>query len=703
MKFLYTILILFLCIGCRPQPKEIIIYEKEKTVPMIVMADESLKASADYFAGIFETSFGDKIEVGEKPTNDKYIELDIIKKDKNKDYFTITSDYRSVKIVGTSVEEVKKGICYFFRQYAGVHYISGRGIIPSANKIITVPTDLDFVQTYAFEYREPYFPDNYDVEFRNWYDTHAMEDAWGIWGHNLFKVVGTSPEMMAKVDGTINEEQFCFSGTAFEEALTSYIRKMTIDESLRSKFMIQPNDNGIVCQCDRCKALGNTPNNASPAVFSLLNKLAKKFPEQQFFSTAYMTTLTPPKFRLADNAGVMISTMSFPKGIVMEQSGKKPVTDKIFADWRKVTNTIYMWDYAINFDNYFKAYPTMLIAQANLKYYKKQGVTGVFMQGSEDQYSAYADLKNYLYALLLQNPDIDIKKETTWFFKTKYPDVADLLIDNYLSIEQRSFDKKILLDIYGGMLQSKKKYLNEDDFNSFYSRLYEKAKALDKNRLKDLEPLLLSLTFIKLELLRTNGYQNSPGEAVHEEAKVLLDRVSELYARTGIKTYNETGALISDYSDQWRSEVLDKPYHNLLFGKKVKLDFTQDEEYTNAAVLTDGAVGFDDYYNNWMICSLEPLAVKVNANDVIGTTKIEMDFLLDSRHNIYPPERVEVTVGKKKYETKIMLNADKKVSKQHVVIPVTILPQDEEVHIKTIKFSEYKTKSMACDEIFFKK
>jgi len=701
-------LIFLLCVGCNSQAKDFTVYSQGKIIPELVVQHPDLIPVGDYFNSLFEKAYGDKLKVYDKPGNTISIQLDLVKKKKESNYFTITADFKSVKIAGTTPEEVANGIRYFFKQYAGIHYISGKGIIAPENKLIAVPHDLSYTQTYAVEYREPYFPDNYDVEFRKWYNTNTMEDTWAMWGHNLSKVVNPSAQMMARVDGKVNEEQFCFSSQELEEALTSYIKKMTMDEPLRSKFMILANDNEIVCQCDRCKALGNTHDNASPAVFTLINKLAAKFPKQQFFSGAYVTTLHPPNFKLADNAGVMVSTMSFPKGVVIERSGKKTVVDKTFDEWKKVTSRIYLWDYAINFDNYFKAYPTMLIAQANLKYYKKQGVKGVFMQGSEDQYSAYGDLKNYLYALLLQNPDSDLRKKTTAFFKAKYPAVADLLSDFYLGIEQRSFDKKVPLDIYGGMNQSKKKYLDEGNFNTFYDTLYKKAETLSKEELTDLKPLLLSLTFMKLELLRTNGigvngYKKTEEAAINREVDVLFRRLWELSSQTGIKTYSEIGSLIADYLNEWNTVIIKKPYSNLLFGKKVKLAFTPDEEYVNSAMLTDGAVGFSDYYNNWMIFSQEALALDITAFDVKGAKTIEMDFLQDSRHNIYPPEKVEVIIEGRKYEAKVAWNDEKQIFKRHISIAIDIQPSDKTMQIKTIKSPQYKNKSIACDEIFFKK
>jgi hypothetical protein len=173
--------------------------------------------------------------------------------------------------------------------------------------------------------------------------------------------------------------------------------------------------------------------------------------------------------------------------------------------------------------------------------------------------------------------------------------------------------------------------------------------------------------------------------------------------QTGITTYSETGALIGDYLEEWNTEIIKKQYSNLLYGKKIQLAFTPDEEYTNATMLTDGAVGFSDYYNSWMICTQEALSVNIIAQNVKEAKTLEMDFLQDSRHNIFPPEKVEITIGQRKYEATVIWSDDKKVSKKHVSIPFEVKQGDKTIHIQTIKSPDYKNKAIACDEIFVKK
>ena len=65
--------------------------------------------------------------------------------------------------------------------------------------------------------------------------------------------------------------------------------------------MILPNDNNIVCTCSACKAIGNTEEDAAPAVFHLLNKLAQANKRSTFFTAAYNTVKEVPEFNAEQN------------------------------------------------------------------------------------------------------------------------------------------------------------------------------------------------------------------------------------------------------------------------------------------------------------------------------------------------------------------------------------------------------------------
>src|SRR5690554_4394551 len=141
-------------------------------------------------------------------------------------------------------------------------------------------------------------------------------------------------------------------------------------------MMIALNDNDVVCLCDRCRALGNTPGNATPAVGYLLNKLAGEFPEHEFYTLAYRSTKTPPTSRWAENTGVFFTTIDLPKGIPLERSDALQIWRKSLEQWKEQVNNIYLWDYISNFDDYLTPLPVLYGFQGQLETFEKAGVKG---------------------------------------------------------------------------------------------------------------------------------------------------------------------------------------------------------------------------------------------------------------------------------------------------------------------------------------
>lgn len=717
IKRIAVILIVLFSFSCSKEPEtEVVLYKKGDVMPVLCVLNPDLYLLAADISDLFEEVTGIRPSVkGEYPDDDEVaITIGLLepKAGDSLAVFTITNPRKNlVAINAIDSDHLYNAHRYFFYNYAGVNQFTISNVKEKVNEI-KIPVALEYKHRIAFEYREPYFPDNFKKEFRHKNNTHTLEEEWALWGHNIEKAVKITPEMLATVDEKIYEEQLCFSSPELEEALKKFISSTAKNNEAPDKYMIMPNDNAVVCKCSKCIAAGNTQDNASPAVFLLLNKLAKNFPEQQFFSTAYMTTQKPPDFKLEKNAGVMISTMNFPKGVVIAASNKKSIVDDVFTGWEKVADKIYLWDYAVNFDNYFELYPTMSIMQQNLQFYKSRGVSGVFMQGSEDKYSTLAGLKAYVYAQLLQNTGINLKEHINMYLVNTYPEVGAMLFDYYINAEQLTLESKKPLDIYGGMQAAKDKYLIKSGFDIFYDKLIAKTNALSEDKKKKLEPLLLALTHQKLEIMRTTTDLNDLGYATindKQNAKFkpvlasVFARLKYLQSRTGINVYNESGATLKEYIKYWESEILNTDYKNLLYGGKVQVLSQLDEDYTDARMLNDGAIGFADYYNNWFIATVsDTLSVKIETPKIIKATQVKINFLNDTRHKIYLPEKVIVTVGNKKHITDIKpRNNEKKPNRYEVVIPVVIAKKEEDVIIDIIKQEDLSNRSIACDEIYF--
>jgi len=562
-----------------------------------------------------------------------------------------------------------------------------------------------------------YFSSNFKPEFRNWNKTSYLELEWGIWGHNLNKILRDKklPEsVFAKVDSKRNKAQYCFTSDSLFKYVNQKITAIYNSDHALKKYMILPNDNSIVCTCATCKAAGNTATNASPAIFSFLNKLAKNHKNLSFFTAAYVTVKEIPKFKAAENVGLFYSTIDIQKGIPIEESKYFNDFETDIKRWKKYVNNVYIWDYVVNFDNYFDIYPSIKTTQKNLQLYKKLGVTGVFLHGSEYDYSIFQDLKATIFSKLLWNTDINVDKEINTYFHQNYSnDLANLLSKYYVSIDNLFRINKKELSIYSGINKSIKKYLNPADFFNFYHHFnsFTESNKDHKQFLK----LATSLTFLKLDIMRNYGigeYGFATIDAndkisVKEETNLLLDKLATLSKTTNIKTYNEIHYKIDDYIKSWR-EIIKKYNHikHSFYKKPFKVLSKLDEDYTNYKVLNDGAFGFLDYNTNWHISSIDNLTLQIEKQHINKTQKITFSFLQDIKHSIYYPNTIEILDENYKLITSLKLPVDQtNLATKEVVVQLPNKHDKKQLPdtfiIKINKYKNLGKNTLACDEIIF--
>lgn len=701
MKFVNSVfpLLFLLVTACSSHSQTLTVYEKGKVYPKVAGAPADVK----YFASLFADATGESLQ--EPTTNALTIVLKVSERGiASGSTFSFKQDKGELVITGRTQRALEDGVTSFFTQYGG---LAAKGFKPASLKM-EIPAGLEYNEHYDFEYREPYFAQAMDAGFANWNKTQRLDDTWAIWGHSIGKKIKVTPAMLAMVDGEPNEDQFCFSSPELESALKGFISRSLTDNPKLNHFMIAPNDNDLACLCDKCKAAGNKPGDASPAVFSLLNRLAQQFPKQQFFGVGYLSTKKAPSFKLKNNAGVMVSTIAFPKGVVLENSNKKEVVTSTLKSWKSVSEKVYLWDYGLNFDNFNEFYPTLMIAQQNLKFYKANGVTGVFVNGNETGTAAFGGLKAFIYAQLLRDTGIDIKQYIGNYIAGRYPSCAKYLTDYYLSLEEAASNSPKQLPIYGGMMPALKKYFDEKAFNDLYPVLLKKyGQAMPEPEREAFRELLLWFTFQKLELMRirgvqANGYATQSGNSpavINADVPALVERLGDLKTKAD-QPYNETGYKIADYCDYWKTEIIDRPYQNLLLGKKLQLLSAPDEDYPDVRMLTDGAIGFYDYYNNWMLTTTEPLSVRISAEDTKGAKFLEMSFLHDPRHRIFAPKSVRIIMNGSESEYEVSAPAEE-YAKARISIPVN-LTGPSPLTITLVKNTEYQKRSVACDEIVLK-
>ena len=510
--------------------------------------------------------------------------------------------------------------------------------------------------TFAFEYREPYFAPNLDYDYSGILGTNNVERDWGIWGHGLKKVLTEDPQgdIFALIDGKRDPAQYCASTSSVFNQIVSYILNEYGDGKKQTyRFAILPNDNKLVCQCNLCRQAGNTPDNATPAFTALITRLAQRFPEHQFFTSAYLTTRRPPEGKLPPNAGVLVSAIDLPLGITYT---KEPATRSFIntlQQWKTHTSHLYVWDYGSNYDDYFTPFPLLYTFQKRLKLFREQGVKGVFLNGSGYEYTTFEEVKTYVAAALMMNPEVSVDKLCTDFFREQYPISGKLITDYYLGLERTAEQKKKPLPMYSGIRGLVDVYFEVPAFVKFYDELLALAPKTEEEERGKVNKILAALSFTRLQVARLQGtgqygFLIRNGNVVQPNPDAVLatlDLLESGLAHFGnMRQYCETERLTADYLAAWHASLNLPADTNRLLGKAPIALSVPDEEYQNLKMLTDGVRGFEiDYHDGWVLAGGDDMAYRLPNEGPQKGKMITVSFLEAPQYNIFLPSSVEVT------------------------------------------------------------
>ncbi|CDA87189.1 uncharacterized protein BN772_00602 [Bacteroides sp. CAG:754] len=538
----------------------------------------------------------------------------------------------------------------------------------------------DTCGTFAFDYQSIYSPAGLNCDYTGVMGLNNFDDSWGIWGHNLRKVLGDNTDKVyATIHGKTDDSQLCFSSPEMYTQIEDYIVN-NFGEKGNSRFVIAPDDNPYACTCASCTALGNSEKNATPAVTELVLRLAQRFPKHFFFTTSYLSTQQATDKQLPANAGVMVSAIDFP----LRRIDNKDAQEKKFAqqleNWKKVTKNIYIWDYINNFDDYLTPFPILKIAQQRLQFFKKNGASGIFFNGSGYSYSSFDEMRTFVLSALLINPEQVVDDLIRNYLNQEYPVSKKWLSDYYIDLENSAQSGK-KLGLYAGIRESEGTYLNPEKFIKFYDEMGHFVSDAKGKERKKLHELQTALSFTRLEMGRdhsydTYGYAKRNGKEIQTvpQARKWVTQLKEHKAFSGMEYYNESANEIDYYIKEWEQYILASDIKKDLF-LGITPSSTPKTNKNSLKRLTDGTHGLpDNYHCGWIIFPQEECTIDLPVKGINESGTVYISFLNLPRHRIYAPQQIEVSRDGASYK-KINLSPDDYVEKGEMVkavVPVDL-------------------------------
>lgn len=562
--------------------------------------------------------------------------------------------------------------------------------------------------TFDFNYRDPHYSTNQIEGNSLIFGNNNVDIDWGLWGHNLSKIIphNADSSIYAMVNGKRNKNQFSFSSSKLIEIFDEYVRNNFGDGSSHGyHFMIMPQDNQLVCTCDDCKKLGNTEQNATPAVSFFIKEMANRFPHHKFFTSAYHTTQEPPKEFLGKNTGVFLSSINLKKGVNLDKN--QPETTRFLENlkkWKDLTENIYLWDYSSNFDDYLTPIPVLYSLQEQLKFYNKHGINGIFLNASGYDYSPFDDLKTFVAGELMKNINSNIDTLIEVYLKKQYPKSHSLLADYYISLERDFAALKKPYNMYGGINEILKTYLNPDDFIVFYDKLASKLKqtGFDEIERKKLDKLYTALSFTRLQIAYNHPFKKygcvekkKDGISLKPEISHFLVELKNHFHYDNLSKYKEASGNLNDYIHFWEEIIQQKTYQNLLLLEKPI--YVLVGNINGVKYLNNGLPAYEnDYHHGWHI-SYTNTKFKCHTEGFNGKKIIELRFLNNNRHGFYPPSQINFTDGEEKIRTISIGNYDTNINSLIVRVELDFT-EHTSIEIEFIR-RPYSKSMVGCDEI----
>lgn len=494
----------------------------------------------------------------------------------NEDGFLIRTDGRKLFITGGSEKGTLYGVYTFFDKYLGYRCYSPEVFVYPRLSSVRIPGQLHDRQVPVNVYRNTFYAVAEDPFYADWHKLDHMKPDWGMWVHTFSQLLPAEtyfeehPEYFALVDGQRRgmqadghlHAQLCLSNPEVLRIVTENLAEMIEQNPEAHYWSVSQCDTypdlGYNCTCPECAALDSAAGSPSGSIIAFVNRVAEHFPGKTISTLAYRySRKAPASVKPAGNVNIMLCDIECNRHRPIEEDSSGLAFCGDLEQWGKIADNILMWDYVIQFSNLMAPYPNLRTLQPNMRYFVRNGVTAQFQQGNISRGGEFCELRPYLIARLLWNPDADIEAETEDFLKGFYGKAAPY-IARYIGLMHDELEKSGLpLTIYGRPYDhAEKGYLRPELFER-YEELFdkaEKAAASDPAVLERVRVARLPLTYALFDIARVRGkdetrvFEQADGTwRVRPEALQRLEEFRTLCNKTGVKFLREGSQTPDEY------------------------------------------------------------------------------------------------------------------------------------------------------------
>lgn len=577
----------------------------------------------------------------------------------SEDGFSIVSTDKKITITGKDKGAVY-GAVTLLEDYLGVDYWGNGEYKLARRKNISIP-EMSRQENPAFKFRRT---DNYALQtdslYQWWYRLEKPEEifAANYWTHSFFRLMPeaeygkTHPEYYAYFNGKRNPgAQLCLSNPDVFDIIAHRVDSIFKVHPDKNLISISQNDcSNNYCTCPECKKVDDAAGSPAGSLIQFVNKLAARFPDKEFATLAYQYTRTAPSnICPLPNVMIMLCDIECDRDTPLENSKNGKLFIKALNDWSQKTNNLLIWDYGINFDCFMSPFPNFYIIKDNLRLFNTYKVKNYFMQMGCPYCSDFAELRTYLTAKLIWNPNADLDKLMHHFLNRYYGEAGRYLYQYIQLMQGALWGSGQRLLIYDSPVSHKNGMLKPALIER-YNQLFDQAEAAVRNCPTELERVKrsrLSLLYSELEIMRT----------ITDTDKDSLARKLDYFEKE-IRYFNNPriGNQSIDairYCQLYRERYLVKE-SNLAQNAQIIYLEQPSGKYAKAdkTTLTDGILRGLNYVDGWIGWEGKNGSLIIDLGEIKPVKNIETDFLHQLNRWVFFPKSVtySYSTDNKKYQ-----------------------------------------------------
>ena len=595
--------------------------------------------------------------------NKKYIHLKN-NSDFLTDYMSLSFSEYSITVQGNNSKMLSYGVYEFLENFLGVRwYSTDLTVVPEITSF-NIPLDKEIIYKPSVTtrtvhsrlfYKDSSFADKLKVSneaFPNYVPNARVHTFHRFIPYDKF--YDNHPEYYALRNGKRLATQLCLTNEKVLEIVKDSVASFFKKHDLSTVISVSQDDNTQYCMCDSCSEIHEREGSPAGSMIYFVNQIAKSFPNKTISTLAYQYTRKPPITRPESNVLITLCSIECDRSVPIDEGCKD--FQKDLQGWSKLTQNIRIWDYTTQFTNFLAPFPNWATIKPNINLFVNNNAKWIFEQHSNNP-SELFELRSYLMAKLLWNPDLDsdiiIKDFTNGYYGS-----GGIFIAKYIEEIQFQLNeaKPFYLFLYGDPSQAFDTYLSPENLN-YYDSLFKAALASvpkQSGYYNRIERARLSIDYAILEAYRKNFSKQYPLKRTKNKVTMInpnvLERLNDfdhVTNKNDIILMNEMGFTVDQYVINYQNALKLASKNNLASDKKVSL-LTNPKKYANEdpQVLTDGALGGNSFYSNWLGFEGNDLDAIIDLDSIQVINNLSLNFLQVTNHIVFYPLQVQFEISR---------------------------------------------------------